>query len=230
MRKCLLLNVLAMAICGCAKDDLPDPYEMLPAWGPFAEKNTSGIKTPAERMDELRALAKSGASQTADERAKIAGQLAQALPNETDPLVRCEMVRAVGAHACPVAAECLRQAMQDSNPDVRVACCDAWGQHGGQEAISVLGNVVRTDEDFDVRMAAVKALGQTGESGSLLALAPALEDDDPAMQVTAVESMRKVSGRDFGNDVNAWREYAQGKEPQLNEQPSMTAQLWGWWK
>lgn len=229
MRKCLLFHILSLALVGCAKDDIPDPYEFLPAWGPFAEKNTSGIKTPAERMEELREQANQGKNRPADERAQIATQLAQTLPTETDPLVRCEVVRALGAHACPTAAQALRQAMQDPNPDVRIACCEAWGVHGGVEAVSVLTGMVSGDENLDVRMAAVKALGATGESSAVQALQPALENDDPAMQITAVESMRKVTGRNFGNDVNAWREYAAGREPAV-EEPSLTAQLWGWWK
>ncbi|MDZ4781857.1 MAG: HEAT repeat domain-containing protein [Planctomycetia bacterium] len=229
MRKCLPTLLLSLALAGCAKDDIPDLFEFLPAVGPFAEKNTSGIKTPSERMEDLRAQAALGKSRTADERAQFASQWAQALPNETDPLVRCEVVKALGANACPMAAQSLRQAMQDPDAEVRIACCDAWGAYGGVEAVQVLSGLVESDENLDVRMAAVKALGTTGESSAVQALQPALESDDPAIQITAVESMRSVSGRNFGNDVNAWREYASGREPQV-ESPSLTAQLWGWWK
>lgn len=229
MRKCLQLQILALALAGCAKDDIPDPFEILPAWGPFAEKNTSGIKTPAERMEELREQAKQGKNRPANEREQLAAQLGQALPNETDPLVRSEMVRTLGAHACPMAAQALRQATQDTSTDVRIACCEAWGTYGGVEAVSVLSGVVSGDEDPDVRLAAVRALGETGESGAVQALQPALEDDDPAMQLMAANSMRAVSGRNFGNDINAWREYAAGREPAIEER-SFTAQLWGWWK
>lgn len=229
MRKLLLIHVAALALAGCAKDEIPDPYEFLPAWGPFAEKNTSGIKTPSERMDELRAMTAQGKSKTADERVRVATELSQELQTEQDPLVRCEVVRALGAHACPTSAECLRQAMQDPDPEVRVACCQAWGSVGGGEAVSVLGSVLNSDENPDVRLAAAKALGSTGDSGAITALQPALEDDDPAMQVVAVRSLQSVSGRNFGNDVNAWREYAAGREPQV-ESPPLTARLWGWWK
>lgn len=229
MRKCLLPACLALLFLGCAKDDIPDPFEFLPAWGPFAEKNTSGIKTPAERMEELREQAELGSSRTADQRAQFAAQCAQALAQENDPLVRSEMVRAIGTHGCPAAAQALRQAMLDPDPDVRAACCQAWGNHGGVEAVQMLSSMVTGDENLDVRMAAVKALGATGESSAIQALRPALESDDPAMQVTAVASMKEVSGRDFGNDVNAWREYAAGREPQV-ESPSFMAQVWGWWK
>ena len=38
------------------------------------------------------------------------------------------------------------------------------------------------------------------------ALAVALEDQDPALQRRAVLSLEKVTGRDLGPDVNAWRQ------------------------
>ena len=43
-------------------------------------------------------------------------------------------------------------------------------------------------------------------------LARALEDGDPAVQYRAVASLKQVSGRDLGNDVNAWREWAADPE------------------
>jgi hypothetical protein len=58
-------------------------------------------------------------------------------------------------------------------------------------------------------------------------LAAALEEGDPAMQFRAVQSLRSVSGRDFGNDANAWREFANGGNPQ--PAPSSLVQRWLDW-
>jgi HEAT repeat protein len=44
--------------------------------------------------------------------------------------------------------------------------------------------------------------------GAIPVLAEALEDPDPAVQYRAVAALKQVSGRDLGNDVNAWREWA----------------------
>jgi HEAT repeat protein len=52
-----------------------------------------------------------------------------------------------------------------------------------------------------VRIAAVRALGATGEQSALVPLAEAIVDPDPAMQVKAHESLTAVSGHDFGNDA-----------------------------
>ena len=55
---------------------------------------------------------------------------------------------------------------------------------------------------------AVKALGETADKAALAPLADALVDPNPAIQFRAQESLRAVSGRDYGNNVQAWREYA----------------------
>jgi hypothetical protein len=55
----------------------------------------------------------------------------------------------------------------------------------------------------------------------------ALDDPDPALQRRAVESLRQVTGRDFGNDVVAWRTYVQGGEP-ARRRPSLV-EIWRRW-
>jgi hypothetical protein len=43
---------------------------------------------------------------------------------------------------------------------------------------------------------------------SVAGLAAALKDRDPAMQYAGVEAMKQVADEDLGNDVQAWRQYA----------------------
>jgi HEAT repeat protein len=59
-----------------------------------------------------------------------------------------------------------------------------------------------------VRLRALKMLGELKDKQAIPVLARALEDADPAVQYRAVASLKQVSGRDLGNDVNAWREWA----------------------
>ena len=51
-------------------------------------------------------------------------------------------------------------------------------------------------------------VGELGDKEALPVLAKALEDSDPAVQYRAVGALKKVSGRDLGDDVNKWREWA----------------------
>jgi len=59
-----------------------------------------------------------------------------------------------------------------------------------------------------VRLRALRELGQLGDKAAVPVLAKALEDPDPAVQYRAVGALKRVSGRDLGDDVNKWREWA----------------------
>jgi HEAT repeat protein len=60
----------------------------------------------------------------------------------------------------------------------------------------------------DVRLRAIRSLGKLKQKSAIPVLAQSLEDPDPAIQYRAVAALKEVSGRDLGNDVNAWREWA----------------------
>jgi hypothetical protein len=49
------------------------------------------------------------------------------------------------------------------------------------------------------------------------ALGSALEDRDPALQYLAMESLKQVSGRDYGQDSRLWKQYVQGQTPVREE-------------
>jgi HEAT repeat protein len=148
-----------------------------------------------------------------DEQERISGELAAAFPVEADPLIRLEIVRALDGYPTAAAASTLDAALGDSDGDVRIAACKVWGERGGPEAVAKLQGVLASDLDQDVRLAAARALGETGDPAAVSALGDALADADPAMQYRAVQSLRSVTGEDFGNDVNRWRQYVRGESP-----------------
>lgn len=186
--------------------------------GMFARKPVSepGVTVPEEYRQELRQLAKSAGKQSEAKQEEIAQQLANGLKVEKDALLRMEVLQAMGAMQCPTALSMLRLGMKDPDADVRVACCQAWRQQGGQEAIDLLAAAATTDSELDVRMAAARCLGELGDKRGVPALGQMLEDRDPAMQHRAVASLQRITGQDLGNDVNAWIDYVKKGAP---EQP-----------
>jgi HEAT repeat protein len=184
--------------------------------GLFARKKTDfvpGIVPPAERIDMLRKLGQKAAWAEPAERETISADLAAAYQGEEDPLIRAELVHAIGGYRTRSAASVLELAMGDSDSDVRLAACEALGKSRNPEAIGMLAAALSSDMDVDVRMAAAKALGETGDSASVEPLGRLLEERDPALQHQAVASLRKCSGEDLGNDVNRWRQYVHGETP-----------------
>lgn len=168
---------------------------------------------PSKRIEQLRDTAGRIPSMTPAQQQTLAGELAEGYRNEADPLLRVELVRTIAKCGSPQAGETLQAAMRDSDGNVRVAACTGWAQHRGPQAVPALGEAIRKDADLEVRLAALRALGRIPGEESVAAISPALEDSDPAMQYRAVQALRELTGKDFGDDANAWREYARGGNP-----------------
>ena len=212
-RMLLLVTCLAaIGWAGCAGPSRGWRNAFLP-FGRDRTDTVPGLLPPQERIALLRKMGKKAASANPAEQERISGELAQAFRVETDPLTRLEIIRAISGCPTPAAASVLEAGLADSNADIRVAACNAWGRRGGPEAAARLSEVLASDIDMDVRLTAAMALGETGDARAAAALGEALEDRDPAMQYVAVRSLREVTGEDLGNDVNRWREYVRGELP-----------------
>jgi HEAT repeat protein len=122
-------------------------------------------------------------------------------------------VRVVAKCATATGTQVALAAIKDPDSDVRLVACDALGKRGGPPAVAALCDALKLDLESDVRLAAAKALGETHDPAAVPALGAALEDQDPAMQYRAVNSLRAISGKDLGNDVQRWRLYAKGQLP-----------------
>lgn len=180
-------------------------------WWPLGGRvsdTVPGITPPRERILALKQIAKQAAAASSEERERIAVQVAEGYPRETDPLVRLEIIRTLGSCPGPTAEATLAEAIKDKDADVRIAVCQAFGKHRNKAASQVLQERLGADSDLDVRLAAAKALGEVRDPDCAAALGAALEDRNPAMQYQAVCALRKVAPVDLGNDVERWRQYA----------------------
>lgn len=203
--------LVAIAICGCA------------SWSPFAgstqktEERERYGPTADQRIKQFADEAKAVVSGTPEARSAFAKRLAEAMLQEHDPRVRCGMLDVAAGIDDPAADAICRGGLQDPDDRVRLAACDVWGRKGGDGAVELLAARYRTDTELDVRLRALRALGDCRDDAAVAILAKALEDSDPAVQYRAVASLKRVSGRDFGNDVNRWREWAADPEGTTTE-------------
>jgi HEAT repeat protein len=216
--RCLGLAIgwFGLTALGCANNPVadwpvigtlfPDPDESaeLARYGP----------TPQQRIDSVRALGTQAASASPDRLQAIADELGRRIATENDPDVRVEIINTLGSIRTPLAVAIVRSGLEDKEADVRVACCEAWGRIGGDEATAALQRALSNDTDIDVRQAAARALGQFAAHGNVQALGMGLDDKDIAVQIIARRSLREVSGRDFGNDKRLWAEYVRGGTPE----------------
>ena len=133
-----------------------------------------------------------------------------------------QIVRTLAKYPTAVAGTVvLTAATRDPEPDVRQAACLVLGARGGAEAVTTLSHVLLGDVNLDVRHTAAIALGRTHDLAAAVALGNVLQDPDPAMQLLAVESLEKVTGKHLGNDVNRWREYVQRELPGTSAQSAV---------
>jgi HEAT repeat protein len=207
----LLGGMIAATMVGCADLDI------LPSWVPFqgpASDQVPGVVTPAQRIAELRQLSEKAAASDADERQRVAGQLVAAIRIESDPLIRREIIRSLGAYSNREADAVLKAALTDADTHVRVIACEAWAQRADATAVELLSETLRSDVEADVRLAAAKALGRCKSHEAVTALGEVLADSDPAMQYRAVLSLREATGKDLGNDVHRWQAYVKGELPE----------------
>lgn len=179
-------------------------------WGnsTATEKQLSSYGLTADqRIAALKAEAREALEADATVAAAFSQSLIQTLLEEHDPRVRSSILEIAADFDTPAAHAICEGGLRDPDARVRMTACDVCSRRG-KDAVPLLASCMETDAEIDVRLRAVRALGETGEDAAIPVLARALEDPDPAVQYRAVAALRDVTGRDLGNDVNAWREWA----------------------
>lgn len=182
-------------------------------WQKAPPTEVADIPSPAETIAKIRKMGEAAVSAQPEAQEQSSRQLSELIRKEADPVIRAEIIRALGKHNTATATEVTLNGLKDPDTDVRVAACVALGRRGGAQATAGLCEALKIDLEPEVRMSAAKALGQTHDTSAVAALGAALSDEDPAMQYLAVQSLREISGKDFGNDVNLWKQYVKGESP-----------------
>jgi hypothetical protein len=201
----IILAVIASAV-GCQQ--LRETWSLPFVGEPPAYKQAYG-PTPRQRIEALQQLAGRSANLTPQELLTTGAELTETFKNERDPHIRRAIVQTLAALPGNFADEALLEALQDPVASVRCAACEAWATRSdANQALAVLHERVTTDQDPDVRLTAVQAMSRLELPESVQYLASALDHRDPAMRITAIESLQKVSGENFGSDLNAWRQFA----------------------
>ncbi len=179
------------------------------------------------RVDAVHEYAMRSTGVDSPEQRQITDQLARQIQVEPDPLVRQAVVQAIAEYRTPMAQQVLQAGLNDENTAVRISCCRELGKRGEAVSVPSLAAALRSDKDMDVRLAATEALGKIKSPESVKALAAALDDRDPAMQYVGVQSMKAVTGKDYGPDVQAWRQVASGGTPPPEHVPTIAERVRG---
>lgn len=220
----LVLGLWSTTCLGCASA----PKMKWPAWTGLAEDDSGPkVLTPKDKMDQLRELTKKAPDMTPEMQEQVSSELAHGIPNEEDAMLRAQILRTLAVYKTEISGKVLAAGVQDKDHNVRIAACEAWGIRGGPQAPEVLGQVLQHDTHLDVRLAAVRGLGKVAHPNAIAPLGQALEDPDPAMQRRVMLSLKEASGRDYGENLVAWREFVHGGQPAVPEE-SFAQRYFGW--
>ncbi len=130
------------------------------AWpGTPLPKERTTYQTPGMRMQEALALGEQSTGKDTPDQQQMVGELARQIQTEPDPLVREAIVKSVAEFQTPLAAQVLRAGLKDTEPLVRRRCCQLIGETSDPQQAVALAEVVKSDNDLDVRIEAVRALG-----------------------------------------------------------------------
>ena len=208
-RGVVFVLLASLTLTGCA------------SWNPWNRREKAARDqekygfTADTRIKKLAERSKIVKSESTQNQLEFTQDLVRMMLEEHDPSVRSKILETAAEYDTAAATAICAGAMQDPNEMVRIRACDVWAKRGGAEAVQLLATRFQTDADLDVRLRALKMLGELKDKQAIPVLARALEDGDPAVQYRAVASLKQVSGRDLGNDVNAWREWA--ADPDANK-------------
>ncbi len=227
MRNCyrcvLLISGLSVAvITGCAEG----PLWKTGYYAPWANRQWSEEEAIAqtwfskksEMISRVDKAVESGAGQ-----AELVTELATTIRNDNIQLARIEALRQIARLDGAEATRTLESATLDPSPEVRKVAVEGIGYRQDAASVSILNQILRSETNRDVRMAAIRALGQFSGNDAIVGLQSVLVDSDPAIQVLAMDSLASATGADLGKNVVAWQDYlnqSSGSASRVAEQTS----------
>ncbi len=239
-----LTIIFLLSLCtGCAVDNAF--LATLPLFE--AQSDTiPGLQPPYERLKQIELKGEKGAKAPDAEKEILVAQLMTEYRTSPDHNMRRAAVDAMAKIPHRKRDEYMKEILNDSDPMVRISALEAVSESfaaGGDQLADILIERLKRDPDKDVRLAAVRALGELcdikkpnakdplfGQARvkSLAALGEALTDKVPMVRALAMDSLQQMTGKDYGKDVNKWIQYVRyerGETPEAPQERSLAERL-----
>jgi HEAT repeat protein len=213
-------------LLGCTDGLLHKMKSVNPYYRNEWEKDRQLGTTFSERVDEIALLQSRLPDMAADEQAKWADLLEKLVKSDPSPEMRSLACQAISTVPGETAVRTLNSASTDQSEKVRLTACAGWRTRGGPEARDMLLTIAaNTNETPSVRRAAIAGLSTYNDDEVKTALAGILDDKSPALQYQTALSLKSITNRDYGGDIQAWRDFMGGKDVPEPEK-SLMASFW----
>jgi hypothetical protein len=169
---------------------------------------------PNVRYRAYQALGTQRVYDNSSQKARAARLLLSRLDPTREPLAsRAAICRTLGVLGDPIARDALIRLVRDPDPQLKTEAIRALGQVGQPEDATVLMQIMTLDHDPDCKVAAIEGLGllKIADPRTEGYLVQAMDDENPAIRLASLESLRKISGKDFGVQSEPWRKYILAK-------------------
>ena len=186
------------------------------AFGEWKRDEEIGV-TDHERRKQLALLADTIDTLPANKQQFWSGHLSEMIENDESPEMRRLAIRAAGKLNSPAAMTMIEKGLDDESVKVRMESCAVLGRRRGEEASRALASVAGTETSEDVQHAALQALAKHKGQISVDALKLALSNRNPATRDLAVQSLKGVTGKNYGDDPQVWIAALEGKPTRQQE-------------
>jgi hypothetical protein len=219
---------LSLALCSCVAGCADGPFYAMKRANPYFQREFNKDKergvTFENRLEHLDRLHAQLPTMDAAEQASWAARLEKIILSDPSAEMRARAVKTIAKMPSEAAVQALNAASADDVEKVRLAACKAWKERGDEAArVMLLSLVAKPDETTSVRQAAVDALAVFDESEVRTKLTSLLDDASPAIQYQVTQSLKNITGRDYGGDFESWKQYMAGVDVPEPEPKSMTA-------
>ncbi len=213
-------------VCGC----IDGPFYQLKRANPYFQsqwkKDRELGPTFNDRLTELELLKSQIADMPAGEQEQWAQQLSNLIQKDPSAEMRSQAISAIAQLPSPAAVSALNYASGDDVEKVRLAACRAWKVRGDDAARDMLLSLADADESTSVRQAAIDGLSVFKESEVQATLTRLLDDRSPAVQYQVAQTLKTITGRDYGGDFEAWKQFMSGQDLPEPTSVSITEKLW----
>ena len=229
------ITASSIVLTGCHDGPLyalkhANPYYAMKEW-----KTDEALgATDHERRNQLIKLSKQIGDMPTDQQAMWSSHLRRIFDTDPSSEMRRLAISAAGNLKTAAAIPIIQKGLDDENTKVRMEACRALGKRREANAVQLLAATAGKASDQDVKHAALTAIGKHKGRIPVDSLRLALNDRDPATQNLAINALRSVTGKNFGDSPDAWIKALgpgmapAGAPPQLGDvqiatQPSATS-------